>query len=169
VGVANAAHALGSPHTPRLGRRGSDALCDANGDTVAAYSGTPLARKLGIKPGSRVVLLDAPDGLLTDLAPLPDGVVPARRLTGKPAYDVIVFFAPRASALRARLPRLIPRLTPAGGLWIAWPKKASGVPTDLTEGVVRDQGLRTGLVDNKICAIDDTWSGLRFVRRLRDR
>ncbi len=135
---------------------------------MAGYSGTPLAKKLGIKPGSRVVLLDAPDSLLADLAPLPDGVVPARRLTGEQAYDVIVFFAPRASALR-RLPRLVLHLTPAGGLWIAWPKKASGVPTDLTEGVVFYEGLSTGLVDNKICAIDDTWSGLRFVRRLRDR
>ena len=134
----------------------------------AGYSGTPLHRKLGIKPGHRVLLLDAPDGFEADtLGPLPDGVRVARRASG--TADVIVAFHTRRSALARTLPALRGRMEPAAGLWIAWPKRSSGVETDLTEDVVRELALANALVDNKVCAVDDTWSGLRLVIRLRDR
>ncbi|HET7901668.1 MAG TPA: hypothetical protein VFL59_10805 [Candidatus Nanopelagicales bacterium] len=134
------------------------------------YSGTPLPRKLGIRPGDRVLLDGAPDGFAeTDLAPLPDGVVVHRR-AGRTAYDVVVAFRRDAATLERHLSRDIARtLPPAGRLWLAWPKKASGVPTDLSDGVVREAGLAAGVVDTKVCAIDATWSGLMFVRRLTDR
>jgi hypothetical protein len=134
----------------------------------AGYSGTPLPRKLGIKPGARLGLIGAPEGFDSRLGELPDGVTVRRRLGGSPA-DVIVAFFARRSALERRLPGLRSALGPAGGLWIAWPKRASGVATDVTEDVVRTLGLAVGLVDNKVCAIDDVWSGLRLVYRLRDR
>ena len=130
--------------------------------------GTPLPRKLGIKPRARVALIDAPDGFDATLGELPDGVAVRRRLGGTP-NDVIVAFFMRSSLLERRLPGLCAALDPAGGLWIAWPKRASGVATDVTEHLVRALGLATGLVDNKICAIDQVWSGLRLVYRLRDR
>jgi hypothetical protein len=134
----------------------------------AGYSGTPLARKLGIKPGHRVALIGAPDGFESTLEGLPEGVHIGRRVAGQP-LDVIVAFHSERSELEHRLARLAAALHPAGGLWIAWPKRASGVPTDVTEDVVRTLGLATGLVDNKVCAIDPVWSGLRLVYRLRDR
>jgi len=130
----------------------------------AGYSGTPLDRKLGIKPGHRVALLDAPEGFALDL---PDGVRVARRAGG--TADVIVSFHTRRAGLARRLPALRAMMAPATGLWIAWPKRAAKVPTDVTEDVVREIALPTGLVDNKVCAIDATWSGLRLVIRLRDR
>jgi len=136
---------------------------------VAGYSGTPLPKKLGIKEGARVGLSRPPDGFAATLGDLPDGVTarPVGRGTGK--LDVIVCFARTVKELAADLAVLPARLDPAGGLWIAWPKKSSGVATDLTEAEVRGRGLATGLVDNKVCAIDDTWSGLRFVVRVADR
>jgi hypothetical protein len=134
----------------------------------AGYSGTPLPRKLGIKPGARIALLDAPEGFDSTLGWLPEGVTVGRRLGRRP-HDVIVAFFARRSLLERRLPALAAALDPAGGLWIAWPKRASGVPTDVTEDVVRMRALAAGLVDNKVCAIDDVWSGLRLVYRLRDR
>jgi hypothetical protein len=134
--------------------------------TSAGYSGTPLPRKLGIKPDSRVLLVGAPADF--SLGELPPGVVPHRR-PGTGAYDVILAFCPDLTTLRHRFAPLARRLTPAGALWIAWPKKASGVPTDLTENVVREHGLAAGLVDVKVAAIDPTWAGLKFVVRLRDR
>jgi hypothetical protein len=130
-------------------------------------SGTPLVGKLGIKPDSRVGLVGAPADFLGVLGELPPGVTIRRRATG--SLDVIVAFCVRRAELEQRLPRLRAALTPAGGLWIAWPKRTSGVPTDLSDGVVREVGLAAGLVDNKVCAINATWSGLRFVYRLRDR
>jgi hypothetical protein len=133
----------------------------------AGYSGTPLARKLGIRAGLRVALIRAPAGLETELGELPPGVEIRRRM-GAPADVVLAFFNDRAE-LGRRLPALRGALTIDGGLWIAWPKRASGVQTDLTETVVRELGLAAGLVDNKVCAIDGVWSGLRFVYRLRDR
>jgi hypothetical protein len=135
---------------------------------MAGYSGTPLVQKLGIKPGHQVALLDAPPDFRTTLGELPEGVTVRADLRGE-AKDVIVFFTASAAHLRKRFTGLAERLSPAGGLWVSWPKKASGVATDLTENVVRDIGLQAGLVDNKICAVDDTWSGLRFVIRLSDR
>lgn len=133
---------------------------------TAGYSGTALPRKLGVKVGSRVLLDGAPDGFA--LEPLPERTtVHHRARVGQ--YDVIVAFCPDAARVLRRFGPLAARLATAGGLWIAWPKRSSGVPTDLTEDVVRDIGLTAGLVDNKVCAIDHTWSGLRFVRRLADR
>jgi hypothetical protein len=134
--------------------------------TSAGYSGTPLPRKLGIKPESRVLLAGAPDGF--DPGELPAGAVLHRR-PGAGAYDVVLVFCPDMATLRNRFGSLAQQLTPAGALWIAWPKKASGVRTDLTENVVRDHGLAEGLVDVKVAAIDATWAGLKFVVRLRDR
>jgi hypothetical protein len=134
---------------------------------AAGYSGTPLARKLGIKPGARVALLGAPPDFDATLGELAPEVTIRRRLRG--SVDVIVAFHVRRAELERRLPALRGALDPAGGLWVAWPKRASGVPTDLTESVVRELGLAAGLVDNKVCAIDGVWSGLRLVFRLRDR
>ena len=134
---------------------------------MAGYSGTPLVQKLGLKPGHRVRLHDAPEGFRSLLAPEPPGVAWVRALSG--ALDVIVLFAPRKTALERSFARAARTLTPAGMLWVAWPKAASGIPTDLNENVVRAHGLATGLVDVKVCAIDDVWSGLKFVRRLADR
>lgn len=133
----------------------------------AGYSGTPLARKLGIKEGHRVALVAAPEGFEAALAGLPDGVTLTRRASG--TLDVIVFFARSARQLAQRLPKLKARLAFDGGLWIGWPKKSSGVATDLAFEAVQPAGLAAGLVDNKVCAIDETWSGLRFVYRLADR
>jgi hypothetical protein len=126
---------------------------------------TPLPRKLGIKPGHRVLLLGAPDGF--ELGELPDGVAVARRARG--TADVIVSFHTARSELARRMPRLRALMEPAAGLWIAWPKRAARVETDLTEDVVRELALANALVDNKVAAIDATWSGLRLVIRLRDR
>lgn len=133
----------------------------------AGYSGTPLPRKLGIKAGQRVAFLDAPEDFATTLGELPDGVRPRATLRG-PLDLAVAFFFERA-ALERRLPRLIAALDPAGALWIAWPKRASRVPTDVTEDVVRELGLSAGVVDVKVCAIDATWSGLKLVIRVADR
>ena len=133
---------------------------------MVGYSGTPLPRKLGIKADSRVLLVDPPDGFT--LEPLPNGAQVHRR-AGPAGYDVIVSFCRDHRTLERRFAPLTERLLPHGGLWIAWPKRSSGVPTDLDENRVRDVGLAVGLVDNKVCAVDVVWSGLRFVIRLRDR
>jgi hypothetical protein len=134
---------------------------------TAGYSGTPLARKLGIRPGARLGLIGAPEGFDAVLGDLPGQVTVRRRLHGE--FDVIVAFFTVRADLERRLPSLRRALAEAGGLWVAWPKRASGVPTDLGDGPVRELGLAAGLVDNKVCAIDATWSGLRFVYRLADR
>ena len=133
----------------------------------AGYSGTPLPRKLGIREGSRLLLVDAPADFAATLGELPPGVELLE--AGAGAVDVAILFALGAATVRARFADLAASLEPAGGLWIAWPKRSSGVATELDENVVREIGLADGLVDNKVCAIDATWSGLRFVRRLRDR
>jgi hypothetical protein len=132
---------------------------------MAGYSGTPLARKLGIKPGHRVVLLGAPAGFSLD--DLPDGVRLVRRASG--TADVILAFETSRAALERRMPKLRSLMEPACGLWISWPKKAAKMDTDLTEDVVREIALANRLVDNKVCAVDETWSGLRLVIRLEDR
>ena len=133
----------------------------------AGYSGTPLPRKLGIKEGSRIAFVDAPEGFAETLGALPPAVEPKRQ--GRGPLDVIVLFATRRAALARRFPALARALAPAGGLWVAWPKKSSGVATDLDFAEVQRIGLDAGLVDNKIAAIDATWSALRFVVRLSDR
>jgi hypothetical protein len=129
------------------------------------YSETPLVQKLGIKPGARFHFVGAPDQLPDLLGPLPVGATPASR--GK--LDFSLLFVKKLADLSRNFPRLRDRLEANGMLWVSWPKKTSGVRTDLTENVVRDFGLANGLVDVKVCAIDDTWSGLKFVRRLSDR
>jgi hypothetical protein len=135
--------------------------------STAGYSGTPLPRKLGIRDGSRVLLVRAPAGFATTLGELPPGV--QLLAEGAADLDVVVVFVVDLESLRAHFTALAAALQPAGGLWVAWPKRSSGVATELTENVVRELGLAEGLVDNKVCAIDATWSGLRFVWRLRDR
>jgi len=135
--------------------------------TSAGYSGTPLPRKLGIKAHARVGLIGAPYDFDEVLGALPPGVSVRRRARG--TFDVIVVFVQKRSELERRLPVLKKALDQAGGLWVAWPKRSSGVATDLGERIVRELGLASGLVDNKVCAIDATWSGLRFVYRLADR
>jgi hypothetical protein len=124
----------------------------------AGYSGTPLLKKLGVKDDSRVVVVNEPAGF-DGFA----GVDPATALRGR--FDVLVFFTRSRAEFEKRLPSLRKAMEPAAGLWIAWPKKASGVATDMTEQTVRDVALPTGLVDNKVCAIDATWSALRLVIR----
>ncbi len=133
---------------------------------MAGYSGTPLPKKLGIQDGHAVALLGAPTGFAETLGALPDAVLVRTDLGGKTPLDVVVLFVTRRAALEKKLASVRKRLALAGGFWVAWPKKASGVPTDMTEHVVRDVALPTGLVDNKVCAIDETWSGLRLVVRV---
>jgi hypothetical protein len=128
---------------------------------MAGYSGTPLARKLGIAEGERLAMLGAPDEFA--IPDLPVGVEVRTQACGR--FGVIVSFHTERADLASRLPALMKALAVNGGLWIAWPKKASGLATDITENTVRDVALPTGLVDNKVCAIDDTWSGLRLVLR----
>jgi len=134
---------------------------------VVGYSGAPLARKLGIKEGSRLALLDAPDGFDRELAPLPDGVTVQRRLS--PGLDVALLFVTERRDLERRFDAVAKAVFPAGGFWVAWPKRASKVPTDLTEDVLRVVALPKGLVDNKVCAVTDVWSGLRLVWRKENR
>ena len=129
------------------------------------YSGTPLVQKLGIKPGARLQFVSPPPKLPRLLGPLPTGANAATRGT----LDFALLFVQQLGELTAQFGRLRDRLESNGMLWVAWPKKTSGVATDLTENVVRDFGLNHGLVDVKVCAIDETWSGLKFVRRLSDR
>ena len=134
---------------------------------MAGYSGTPLVTKLGIKEGFRVALVGAPDGFRSELEGLPDEVSFITSVHGQ--LDLILFFAKTRSELTRNFSRLAANLMPAGMLWIAWPKKASGVATDLSDGVVREIGLDAGLVDVKVCAVNEIWSGLKFVIRVKDR
>jgi hypothetical protein len=133
---------------------------------MAGYSGTPLPAKLGIKDGHRVAVIGGPDGFDETLGP---GAVVQTTLAGKAPLDVILLFVVRRADLEKRLPQVRRRMAENAGFWVAWPKKASRVPTDMTEDVVRAVALPTGLVDNKVCAIDDTWSGLRLVIRVSER
>jgi hypothetical protein len=135
----------------------------------AGYSGTPLARKLGIGEGDEIALIGAPEQFEDTLGELPDVASLHTDLADDARYDVIVAFVTQRAELESELPRLRARMAPACGLWIAWPKRTSRVPTDMTDQVIRDVVLPTGLVDNKVCAIDDTWSGLRLVIRKQNR
>jgi hypothetical protein len=127
------------------------------------YSGTPLIKKLGITPGARVAILGAPDGFDDTLGELPQDVAVARRLGG--SRDVVIAFFTARRELERRLAAMRAAIAPDGMVWVAWPKKAAKVPTDVTEDVVRAVVLPTGLVDVKVCAIDATWSGLKVVIR----
>ena len=128
----------------------------------AGDSPTPLAAKLGTRAAGRVLLDGAPAGFAIE-------GVHAHTRPGAAPYDVVLLFAPHAARLARRWPSLAARLTMAGRLWVCWPKRTSGQQTDLSESDVREYGLAQGLVDVKVCAIDETWSGLAFVRRLADR
>lgn len=133
---------------------------------TAGYSGTPLPQKLGIKDGSRVALLNAPVGFDDVLGELPPRVSTRTRATGE--ADVIVLFATKFSRLQPQFRKAMAMMPSDGGkLWVAWPKKAAKMDTDLDENLIRDFGLAEGVVDTKVCAIDATWSGLRFSRRRR--
>jgi hypothetical protein len=134
---------------------------------MPAYSATPLAQKLGFKEGTRYLLVKPPAGFDRELATMPASAIAVPPRSAE--IDLVVFFATGLKVLSAHLPALIPKLPAAGVLWIAWPKQASGVATDLRENVVRDTLLATGLVDIKVCSVNDTYSGLKFVRRLKDR
>jgi hypothetical protein len=131
---------------------------------VAGYSGTPLVRKLGIAPGQRVLV----DGSDLDLD-WPDGVTVHRRLQRSAPYDGVMCFCTEFARLAGRWPVLHPLTTPAGALWVMWPKRSSGMETDLTENVIRDYALANGRVDVKVCAVDETWSALKHVIRVSDR
>lgn len=134
----------------------------------AGYSGTPLARKLGIKAGHRVATVDAPAGFRDLLEDLPAGVRFVDADAGEP-LDVALLFVRDLDRLVDGFPPVARRMTAAGGLWVAWPKKSSPLAGELDGNVVRHAGLAAGLVDNKVCAIDEDWSGLRFVYRREDR
>ena len=130
---------------------------------MPGYSGTPLASKLGVKPGSTLRLVGAPEGFAETLAPLPDGV--RVRRSGPLRADVVVLFTTSYADLSARIEALGTAIHPDRSLWVAWPKRSSGVATDLTEDSLREVALPLGLVDNKVCAVTDVWSGLRLVWR----
>ena len=136
---------------------------------MAGYSATPLPQKLGIKPGHRVALVRAPPAFDGALEPLPRDVVVQPGLTGQIAFDIVLLFVTQRVELKRDLPRVRRRMAPAAGFWVAWPKRDSRVATDMTEDVVREVALPTGLVDNKVCAIDETWSGLRLVIQMENR
>ena len=134
---------------------------------MAGYSQRSLVDKLGIQPGAAVLILEAPKGYAKTLGPLPTGVAVVK--APRTGLAFIHLFVTKRADLERRFAALHKALAPAGMLWISWPKKASGVPTDVTEDVVREVALARGLVDVKVCAVDDTWSGLKLVRRLKDR
>lgn len=139
---------------------------------MAGYSDTPLAQKLGLKAGSRLMLAgENVAGFAAALAPLPDGVRPLRWPDdhARGPADVLVYFTRQLAGLTGDLIALSAAITPNGGLWIAWPKRISKVPTDVTEDAIREIALPIGLVDNKVCAIDETWAGLRLVWRKGNR
>ena len=134
---------------------------------MPGYSGTPLAKKLGIKDDFRAALLHVPDEVKTELR---NALVKCRRETvASKDLDFIVLFAKSLTVLRVELLSAAKALAPAGMLWISWPKKSSGVATDLTENVIRQSGLAAGLVDVKVCAVTEVWSGLKFVIPVKNR
>jgi hypothetical protein len=133
----------------------------------AGYSGKPLVVKLGIKPGAKALIVGAPRGYRATLSDLPPGVRPVA--SGAGPFDFIQLFSRSAAVLVRTLPKMKRLLAQDGMLWVSWPKRASALETDIDENVVRDAGLGVGLVDVKVCAVDETWSGLKFVIRLKDR
>ena len=136
---------------------------------MAGYSKSPLVKKLGIKAGQGVAVVNPPENFLgKELQPLPEKLRINAAQAGKP-LDFIMLFVDSAKALNKELPRLKAKLARDGIFWVSWPKKSSGLETDLSFGVVQQIGLKIGLVDVKICAVNDIWSGLKFVYRLKDR
>lgn len=134
---------------------------------MPGYSGTPLPKKLGIKDGFRVCFVAAPSEVLSELKTAVAGCEAAPN--GKAPIDFAMVFSKSKTELTREFRRLSKLLAPGGMLWVSWPKKSSGVATDLDENIVRDIGLAAGLVDVKVCAVTDVWSGLKFVRRVKDR
>ena len=132
---------------------------------MAGYSGTPLVKKLGIQAGARMAVLNAPRGFAQELGKLPAGV----KKSAGGVLDFALLFAKDSAEMKKHLPALARHLEPSGMLWVSWPKKASGVPTDLSENLVRDFALPIGLVDVKVCAVNETWSGLKLVVRKENR
>jgi hypothetical protein len=133
----------------------------------AGYSGKPLVQKLGIKQGHALAFLNAPEDYDRLLGKLPDGVTVVREL--KDGLDFIHLFATDRASLEREFPRLKARLKQDGMIWVSWPKGSSKLKTDLSDGAVREVGLKNGLVDVKVCAVDESWSALKFVRRSKDR
>jgi hypothetical protein len=133
----------------------------------AGYSGTPLAKKLGIKEGSRVFLANAPKHYRALVAPLPDGVRMTARISG--TTDLVHLFSTRRKNLERALRAAIAKVRDDAPIWVSWPKKSSGVPTDITEDTIRAVALPLGLVDIKVCAVDEVWSGLKLVVRRENR
>jgi hypothetical protein len=131
---------------------------------VAGYSGTPLAKKLGIKPGSKVFTINAPKDYRTLLAPLPDGVAIAAK-PNKTGSDIVHLFVTSAAEFERDWPKARAAMTIDGALWVSWYKKSAKIPTDVTEDVIRHRALKTDLVDVKVCAVSDVWSGLKLVVR----
>lgn len=134
---------------------------------VAGYSGTPLAKKLGIKPGSRLLAVNAPADYAALLEPLPENVIFAR--VGTAELDVVHVFTKSRVELIKLIDRYKTKIKQDGAIWVSWPKKASGIPTEVTEDTVREVALPLGLVDIKVCAVDETWSGLKLVIRKENR
>ena len=133
---------------------------------MAGYSGTPLVKKLGLKEGCNAVFVNAPKDFESELD-LPVGVTV--NANSKQPLDFVLLFIKNKREMEKALPLYAARLSSAGMLWVSWPKKSSGIPSDLTENIIRDVGLAKGMVDVKVCAIDEVWSGLKFVFRLKDR
>lgn len=131
------------------------------------YSGTPLAKKLGIVEGTRVATLQAPDDYAHMLSPMPSNVVFERKIT--PQTDIVHVFSYRKADLKAALESLRNAIRPTGVIWVSWPKRASKVPTDITDNIIRDVALPLGFVDIKVCAVSDVWSGLKLVVRKEHR
>ncbi len=134
----------------------------------AGYSGTPLPQKLGIRPGHRVAIEQPPSGFETTLGTLPEGVLLLPASRGRD-FDVILLFVRNLATLEAKLAPTISRMAPTTALWICWPKKTSPLAADVDENKVRERGLAAGVVDVKVCAVDEDWSGHKFVFRLKDR
>lgn len=135
---------------------------------MAGYSPNPLLRKLGIKAGHRIQVFNEPDNYWDDLGPLPENIEGVDEAAPE-SLDFIHFFTKSAAELKNEIDSLKSRVKKTGMIWISWPKKASKVPTDVTDMVVRNIGLEAGLVDVKVCAVDEVWSGLKFMYRVKDR
>jgi hypothetical protein len=137
---------------------------DGSRVVTVGYSGKPLVTKIGVKENERWLLVNAPKGFEAALEPLPDGASLLR--TSRAGVDGTMFFVKQRAMLERSIERVQERIAEGGALWISWPKKSSGVPTDVTEDVLREVILPTGWVDTKVCAVDETWSGLKFLRRV---
>lgn len=135
---------------------------------TAGYSGTPLVKKLGIKPGFAILIKNEPAAYWDWIAPIPEDLTVVQR-SRKRGVDFIHLFVKRRKDFENDFVKLKDQLTNTGMLWVSWPKKSSKVPSDLDETIIRNYGLAKGLVDVKVCAIDETWSGLKFMYRIKDR